>query len=218
MDASPLPMTVTLPASDGPEPDARLGAGLSRVDGPLKACGEARYAADFDVPGLAHATLVQSRIACGRVRAIDAAAARALPGVLWVMTPFNAPRLPEGGQAGIKPPAGRVLSLLQDERVHYDGQPIAVVVAETLEASRQAARLLQVEYDEETPVLDFQQAKAEAHAPKEAQGQAPDSRRGDPQAGWDAAAHRHEATYTTPLEHHNPLETTPRWPPGRARS
>lgn len=205
MDASPLPMTVT-PAAGGDQ-DGRLGGSLSRVDGPLKVCGEARYAADFDAPGLAHATMVLSRIACGRVRAIDDSAAKREPGVLLVMTPFNAPRLPEGGQAGIKPPAGRTLSLLQDDRVHYDGQPVAVVVAETLEASRQAARLLKVEYEEETPVLDFGQAKAEAHPPEEAQGQEPDSARGDAQGGWAEAAHRHEATYTTPLEHHNPLET-----------
>jgi xanthine dehydrogenase YagR molybdenum-binding subunit len=200
-------MTVTLPAGDLPEADARLGSGLSRVDGPLKVCGEARYAADFDAPDLAHATLVLSRIACGRVRAIDDATARAQPGVLRVMTPFNAPRLPKGAQSAVKPPAGRTLSLLQDDRVHYDGQPIAVVVAETLEASRQAARLLRVEYEEQKPVLDFGQAKAKAHPPKDAQGQQPDSRRGDPQGGWAAAAHRHAATYTTPLEHHNPLET-----------
>jgi xanthine dehydrogenase YagR molybdenum-binding subunit len=199
------PLSLTSPA--GGAEDGRLGGGLARVDGPLKVCGQARYAGDFSLPGLAHATLVLSRIAAGRIRAMDTAAAQAHPGVLLVMTPFNAPRLPKGGQAGVKPPAGRTLSLLQDERVHYDGQPIAVVVAETLEASRQAARLLQVQYDEETPQLDFEAAKAEAHPPKEAQGQEPDSARGDVQAGWRAAAHRHEATYTTPLEHHNPLET-----------
>ncbi|WP_157271559.1 xanthine dehydrogenase family protein molybdopterin-binding subunit [Azohydromonas aeria] len=205
MEASPTPQTVTPVGLN--EPDGRLGGGLSRVDGPLKVCGEARYAADFDAPNLAHATMLQSRIAAGRVRSIDTAAALAHPGVLHVMTPFNAPRLPEGGQAGVKPPAGRVLSLLQDDRVHYDGQPIAVVVAETLEASRHAARLLRVAYEEETPQLDFEAAKAEAHPPKEAQGQQPDSARGDPAGGFASAAHRHEATYTTPLEHHNPLET-----------
>ncbi|MDZ5459341.1 xanthine dehydrogenase family protein molybdopterin-binding subunit [Azohydromonas lata] len=204
MDATST-LTLTSPAV-GAE-DGKLGGALSRVDGPLKVCGQARYAADFHLPGLTHATLVQSRVAAGRLRAIDTKSAEAHPGVLLVMTFFNAPRLPEGGQAGIKPPAGRTLSLLQDDRVHYDGQPIAVVVAETLEASRQGARLLQVEYDQEPPQLDFEAAKAQAHPPKEAQGQEPDSRRGDVEAAWSQAAHRLEATYTTPLEHHNPLET-----------
>jgi xanthine dehydrogenase YagR molybdenum-binding subunit len=187
-------------------PGALVGAGLDRVDGPLKVCGLAPYVTDFDAAGLAHATLVPSTIACGRVAAIDASQALAHPGVLMVLTPFNAPRLPEGGQAGIKPPAGRVLSLLQDDRVHYDRQPIAVVVAETLEASRQGARLLRVDYSRDTPILDFEQAKAEAHPPEEAQGQQPDSARGDFDAGWQDATHRHEATYLTPTEHHNPLE------------
>jgi xanthine dehydrogenase YagR molybdenum-binding subunit len=204
MDAfSPLSLSSPAEGADA----GKLGGGLSRVDGPLKVCGQARYAADFSLPGLTHATLVLSRIAAGRIRAMDTAATLAHPGVLLVMTPFNAPRLPERGQAGVKPPAGRTLSLLQDERVHYDGQPIAVVVAETLEASRQGARLIQVEYDEETPKLDFDAAKAEAHPPDDAQGQEPDSARGDVDGGWHAAAHRMEATYTTPLEHHNPLET-----------
>ncbi|NML14505.1 xanthine dehydrogenase family protein molybdopterin-binding subunit [Azohydromonas caseinilytica] len=196
----------TLGAPAGSDESGKLGTGLNRVDGPLKVCGLARYTGDFYAPGLTHATMLQSRIAAGRVKRIDTAAALAHPGVLHVMTHLNAPRLPEGGQAGIKPPAGRTLSLLQDDRVHYDGQPIAVVVAETLEASRQGARLLKVEVEEETPVLDFEAAKAEAHPPEEAQGQEPDSQRGDPAGGWSAAAHRHEATYTTPLQHHNPLE------------
>jgi xanthine dehydrogenase YagR molybdenum-binding subunit len=194
-----------------------LGTGLDRVDGPLKVTGQARYAGDFDAENLAHATMVPSTIACGRIRSIDVSKALAHPGVLAVMTPFNAPRLPEGGQAGVKPPAGRVLSLLQDDRVHYDRQPIAVVIAETLESSRQAARLLGIDYERERPMLDFDEAKSEAHPPEQAQGQQPDSSRGDVDAAWQAAVHRHEAVYSTPEEHHNPLEphvTMAQWDDG----
>jgi xanthine dehydrogenase YagR molybdenum-binding subunit len=186
---------------------ATLGRPVDRVDGPLKVCGLARYTADVFAEELAHATLMLSTIASGRIVSIDTDAACALPGVLAVLTPFNAPRLPEGGQAGIRPPASRVLSLLQDDRVHYDRQPVAVIIADSLEVSRQAARLLHIDYAAEPAQLDFEAAKAEAHAPKEVLGQSPDSRRGDVDAAWSQAAHRHEALYTTPTEHHNPLET-----------
>ncbi|AKJ31795.1 xanthine dehydrogenase family protein molybdopterin-binding subunit [Caldimonas brevitalea] len=186
---------------------ALVGRPVDRVDGPLKVCGQAKYVADVAVPGLVHATMVLSTVSRARVRRIDTTAATALPGVLCVMTHENAPRLPEGGRAAIKPPAGRTLALLQDDQVHYDRQPIAVVVAESLEVSRHAARLLQVDYEPLETALDFEAGKVGAHPPKEAQGQTPDSVRGDVAPHWNAAAHRVEAVYTTPTEHHNPLET-----------
>ena len=109
------------------------GQGIDRVDGTLKVCGRAPFAAEFAVPGLAHAVLVTSNVASGRIVRMNVAAASALPGVIAVLTPMNTPRLPQKGQAGVEPPAGRVLSLLQDDVVSYNNQPIAVAVADTLE-------------------------------------------------------------------------------------
>src|SRR3954467_8441439 len=94
-----------------------IGQPVDRADGALKVRGEARYAAEFAPPRLAHAVIVRSTIANGRVQSGDTGAARALPGVLLVMTHANAPKLPNKGDTGLKPPAGRSLSLLQDDTV-----------------------------------------------------------------------------------------------------
>ncbi|WKB53606.1 xanthine dehydrogenase family protein molybdopterin-binding subunit [Eleftheria terrae] len=186
---------------------AVLGQPIDRVDGPLKVCGQAHYVGDLQRPGMAHAVLLLSSIARGRVAGLDSSAALALPGVLAVMTHENAPRVPDGGRAGMKPPAGRTLFLLQDDQVHHDRQPIAVVVAETLEAAREAAQRVQVRYEPAPACLDPVAGRAAAHAPKAVQGRPADSLRGDLQLGWQQAVHRVEASYATPTEHHNPLET-----------
>ncbi|SHM92330.1 xanthine dehydrogenase family protein molybdopterin-binding subunit [Rhizobacter sp. OV335] len=183
------------------------GQPLDRTDGPLKVCGQARYAAEFTLPRMVHAQMVLSTVPSARVRRIDSRAARALPGVLMVMTHENAMRLPKGGKAAVKPPAGRVLTLLQGDQVHYNGQPVALVVAETLEQCREAARRLVITYaPSPDAVLDLAAARAKAHAPKEVQQQKPDSSRGDLAAGMQAASQVVSGLYTTPIEHHNPME------------
>lgn len=190
-------------AGSGPS----VGTPLSRVDGPLKVTGAARYAAETPTGRLVHGVLVQSTVAAGRIRRIDTASARRAPGVLLVLTHLNAPRLPQGGKAGagIHPPD--VLTLLQDDEVYYNGQPIAVVVADTLERATEAATLVRVSYDARRPVLDAQATLSRARTPKKIVGQEPDSRRGNVEAGLSAAEVRVEQTYTTPLENHNPMET-----------
>jgi xanthine dehydrogenase YagR molybdenum-binding subunit len=184
------------------------GQPMNRTDGPLKVCGQARYAAEFLLPRMVHARLVLSTVPSGRIGRIDTRAAMAVPGVLLVMTHENAMRLPKGGKAAVQPPAGRVLSLLQDDVVHYNGQPIALVVAETLEQCREAAQRLAITYAPlpDAPALDFDQARAKAYAPKEVQRQKPDTSRGDLAAGLQAASQVVSRTYTTPIEHHNPME------------
>ena len=183
------------------------GQPLDRTDGPLKVCGQARYAAEFTLPRMVHAQMVLSTVPSARVRRIDSRAALALPGVLMVMTHENAMRLPKGGKAAVKPPAGRVLTLLQDDQVHYNGQPVALVVAETLEQCREAARRLVITYaPSPDAVLDLAAARARVHAPKEVQQQKPDSSRGDLAAGMQAASQVVSGLYTTPIEHHNPME------------
>jgi len=182
------------------------GQGIDRVDGRLKVTWRAPYAAEFAVPGLAHAVLVTSTVASGRIVRMDVAAASALPGVLAVLTPMNAPRLPQGGKAGVDPPAGRVLSLLQDDLVAYNRQPVALVVADTLERAAQGARLVRVVYATGEPKLDFAAAKAGAFPPQRANREPTDHARGAVDAAIAQAPASVDVVYTTPIEHHNPME------------
>lgn len=193
-----------------------IGTAVDRVDGDLKATGRAPYTADVTLPGMTHAVLVLSTIACGRISAIDHLDASRMPGVLAVMTHLNAPRLPEGGNA-IGPPAGRRLTLLQDDRVHYNRQPIAVVVAATLDQAAAAATRVKVTYEAGTARLRFDAGRRGAHAPPDVLGEATDSMRGSFSAAMPEAA-AVVATYTTPMEHHNPMEphaTVAQWQDGR---
>jgi xanthine dehydrogenase YagR molybdenum-binding subunit len=184
-----------------------IGQPLNRTDGRLKVTGAARYSAEHPLPHLAHAVLVTSTIPGGRIAGIDSTDSAKMPGVLLVMTHLNAPRLPAGGKAGAgSPPAGRVMNLLQENRIYYNNQPIAVVVADTLERARAAAQRLRVSYQRHDATLDFAQAKLATHKPEKVKEDPPDTRRGDLQAGLGNAAAQVEAVYTTPMEHHNPME------------
>lgn len=183
------------------------GAPLDRTDGILKVTGRACYTADHRLPGLVHAVMVTSTIPSGEMTAMDTAASEGMPGVRLVMTPFNAPRLPKGGKAGADTPtAGHVMHLLQDTAVHYNNQPIAVVVADTLEQARAAAARLSVSYRAHDAVLDFGKARAQAGKPQGEDAGGADSRRGDVAAALRAATTTVDAVYTTPMEHHNPME------------
>ena len=188
--------------------EAFTGQGMNRVDGKLKVCGRATFAGEQAVPKMAHATLLTSTVPEGRITRMDTHAAERAPGFIAVLTPFNAPRLPEGGKAAVNPPAGRVLSLLQDDTVFYNGQPIGIVVADTLEHAVAAARLVRTTYASGPgkAVLDFDRAKLSAYAPENIQQEPADTRRGDVVAAMRDAATTVQATYTTPVEHHNPME------------
>jgi xanthine dehydrogenase YagR molybdenum-binding subunit len=187
-----------------------VGAPLDRIDGRQKVTGAARYAAEFQVPDVAHVVMITSTIAKGRVRHMDTAAAERTPGVLAVLTPFNAPRLAEStGVNSSSPgqPPSRVPTLLQDDRVHYNGQPIGLVVADTFEHATAAAHLVRITYDEERPDLDVStgpKAPGSAVHPTGAEPKA--TARGDVVKGLAAAAVTVDHTYTTPLENHNPME------------
>lgn len=185
---------------------SNVGQPLDRTDGLLKVTGRARYAAEFQVPRLVHAVLVQSAVPAGRITRVDTHVAQAMPGVLLVMTHENAPRLPNGGKPALEPPAGRVLSLLQDDQVHYNGQPVALVVGDTLEHAQAAARMVRLEVTQQPARLDFESARTDAHSPGKVQMQSADTARGDMAAGMAQAAQRIEAIYGTPMETHNPME------------
>ena len=186
-----------------------IGAPAERVDGPLKVRGRASYAADTALPGLTHAVILTSAVASGSITSIDTAAALAVPGVLAVMTHDNAPKLgsvafPQAGQA--RAAAGHELKLLQDERVHWWGQTIGVVVAETLEAANEAATLVEVKYAAKAPQVDLAGASTQAFVPKsDPYGQALETKRGEPEAALSRAAHVIDATYRTATNNHNPI-------------
>lgn len=184
-----------------------IGAPINRVDAWAKVSGGARYSAEHPVENLAHAVLVTSTVPSGRVKRIDAAEAQGLPGVLHIMTHENAMRLPRETKEGkVAPPVGRVLSLLQDDAVHYNNQPIAVVVAETFEAAREAAARLRIAYERTPARLDFEEAKQHTHPPEKVLTQKTDTQRGDLQAGLLSGTARIDASYRTPVENHNPIE------------
>jgi xanthine dehydrogenase YagR molybdenum-binding subunit len=184
---------------------ATVGKPLDRVDGRLKVTGKAAYSAEIRVANIAYATIVSSTIAKGRVRDIDVRAAERAPGVLAVLTPKNAPKL-AGGSTPSKS-GGRMVQLLQDDRVLYDGQPVAVVVADTFERSRAAAAMLDVRYESTTPdtllVPDHPRA---IPPPTQPPRTPPDSNRGDADGALGPAATRIDATFTTPHQTHNPME------------
>jgi xanthine dehydrogenase YagR molybdenum-binding subunit len=174
-----------------------------RYDGLAKVTGKAKYAAEFTVKDPAYAFIVQSTIPNGSVAAIDQSAAMRAPGVLTIMTPFNAPKLPS---PKIQPPASRHITLLQETAVFYSGQPIAVVVASSLEQAKFAANLLKISYKREPAKLDFTGRLSEARPPNQPGREPADSTRGDIAASLAKSRVRIEETYTTPIQNHNPME------------
>jgi xanthine dehydrogenase YagR molybdenum-binding subunit len=183
-----------------------IGQGMDRTDGYLKVTGGARYSAEQLIPGLAHAVMVTSTIPSGTIISIDTGKASAMPGVLAVITHQNAPRLPKQEKPPPGSPGGAKLSLLQDNIVHYNGQPIAVVVADTLERARDAARSLSIRYAASSAVLDFKKAKLKLRKPPSTPERPTDSSRGNISGSMARAASTMHAVYTTPLENHNPME------------
>jgi xanthine dehydrogenase YagR molybdenum-binding subunit len=181
-----------------------IGQPLTRRDGVLKVKGEARYAADNHPPGMLHAALAVSAIARGRVTFLDVQAAKNHPGVVEVMTPANRPPLAEDPDAKTNPFMFR-LELLQNDSVRYANQPIAVVIAETLEAATEGAALLSPRY-EALPARAGLDAGESFVPPSVGIGHPPEIKRGDVEAGLAAAAKRIEATYETPAQYHNAME------------
>jgi xanthine dehydrogenase YagR molybdenum-binding subunit len=181
-----------------------IGQPLTRRDGVLKVTGNARYAADNNPEGLLHAVMAVSSIARGRVASLDLAAARGHPGVVEVMTPGNRPPLAGDPDEKTNPFAFR-MELLQNDRVRYANQPIAVVIAETLEAAAEGARLLAPRYEAEAPRVSLE--TAERFVPKAVGvGSPAEERKGDVEAGLAGAARQVEATYHTPAQFHNAME------------
>lgn len=191
-----------------------IGRPLERVDGRAKVTGTARYSTEVPATGMAHACLVGARIAAGRVTSVDASHVWEEPGVLAVLTHENLPRI--AGQPPLVPslfggPApGETFFPMQDGTVHYAGQHIAVVVADTHERAQHAASLLRVEYEESTPLTGIDQAGDRSYEPGTIfAGLLPGrSTRGDVEAGLAGADVVVEGTFDYAANNHNPLETS----------
>jgi xanthine dehydrogenase YagR molybdenum-binding subunit len=183
---------------------SNIGQPLTRRDGLLKVKGEARYAADNHPPGMLHAVLAVSSIARGRVKFLDVQAAKRHLGVVEVMTPANRPPLAEDPDAKTNPFMFR-LDLLQNDSVRYANQPIAVVIAETLEAATEGAALLKPKYEVLPPRVGLDAGESFV-PPAVGIGNPAVIERGDVEAGLAAASKRVGATYETPAQYHNAME------------
>ncbi len=176
-----------------------IGAPLDRIDGAQKVTGAARYAYEYPVEGVTYVFPVQSTIAKGRVVSIDASAARALPGVIDVLSHENAPRL--------APLDDAELAVFQSDAVAYHGQFVAAVVAGTSEIARQAASLVVVRYEEQPHDVELRADRGDLSTPERlSNGDETDTESGDVETALASSPISLDHTYTTPAEHNNPLE------------
>ena len=176
----------------------RTGPGRPRVEAPLKLTGAARYAADHHPDGVLHAVLVGAPVAAGRLRGVNTEAARVLPGVTAVLTAADLPRFPELSA----PSAVRVMPF-SDDRIRFEGQPVAIVLAESTEAAEAGRAAVAVDCEAEAPVLIGQGRREPAMGDDEVV-----FTKGDVDAARDRAALRIEQTYLQPPRHHHAMETS----------
>ncbi len=192
------------------EPRA-IGRPLERVDGVAKVTGTAPYAFEQPVADPLYVCPLQAAIARGRIAGVDTAAAEALAGVVAVITHKNAPRLGSDKD--------KEAWILQSDEIHFRGQLIGAVVAESPEIARQAADLVRVEYAEQPHDVELRADGQDLYAPAHVNPSYPtDTEEGDVEAALAAAAVTIDQTYTTPMEHHNPMEphtTVAIWEDGR---
>jgi len=185
-----------------------IGASVSRIDGPLRVKGQAKFAAEFPLERMTYAAVAYSTIAKGRLVALEVGAAEAAPGVVLVMTYRNAPRLKPMPlfMSAAKAAGGDNLPILQDDRIHWNGQPIAVVIAETQEQADHAKSLIRDTYAEEAAVTSFSAAKEQGTETGKFMGEPLQKKIGDAETGLGDAAITVDNTYTTPRHNHNAIE------------
>ena len=182
-----------------------VGQPISRIDGRLKVTGGARYTADIPVEAIVHGAIVYSTIANGRTLSIDTAAAENAPGVLDVLTHKNMPRMNQQSWSHLRP-QGQTYLPLQDDRIHYAGQPLALVIAATLDQANYAGTLIKVAYEARPPVVfDLRTAKEDAVEPPQRMWPLSSSV-GDADKAIAGAAVKIQQTYTMSDRHHNPME------------
>lgn len=199
-----------------------IGKPVTRIDGPLKVAGAAPFAAEFPLEGMVYGAIVHSTIARGRIVALDTTAAEAAAGVVTVMTWRNAPRLkaPPVFLSNPKAASGDNLPVMQDDEIHWNGQPIALIVAQTQEQADHAKSLVRATYAAASAVTDIEAAKAKGTKPGVFMGQPLHNAIGDAEAALAEAPVTVDATYTTPGHNHNAIElhaVTAYWQDGTLR-
>ncbi len=198
-----------------------IGQPFDRLDGAAKVTGAATFSADYRIEGLVHAVLVHSSIAKGRMVRIDSAEALACSGVIEVITHLNAPKMkdpPLTDGAGGADNAGSSAPVLNTDRIYWNGQPVALVIADTLERAEHAASRVRVEYAREAASVSFDTAKRGAERPKQVMGDDTDVIHGDAEAALAAATYQVDQRFQTPRYNHNAIEahaTIAAWDGGR---
>lgn len=180
-----------------------IGKGVDRYEGPLKVTGTAAYAYEVTPPSPpAYGVMVGAEIATGRIVDVDTAAADAAPGVLAVWTHRNVPAQPPRGTKAHPRSTSGSRPALENDRVAYFGQPVAFVVADTLENASAAAKLVRLTYEADRPDVDFPERLADAGMPPGEQ----DTEIGDFEAGFSASEVKLDETWTTPIQNHCQME------------
>ncbi|RYD68194.1 MAG: xanthine dehydrogenase family protein molybdopterin-binding subunit [Verrucomicrobiaceae bacterium] len=197
---------------------AYTGSPANRVDGAAKVTGSARYAAEFEGPELLHGHVVSSSIARGKILSVDITEAENVPGIVKVFTHENTPHFAwlDRSYRDQVAPDGSPLRPLHDRQILFHGQPIALVVAHSPERATYAASLVSVTYEEDRHATDLAGERANAYmAPASRSGiELPPKPRGNPDEVYHAAGLTLKEDYTTPVQHHNPMElfaTTAIW-------
>ncbi|WP_026019679.1 xanthine dehydrogenase family protein molybdopterin-binding subunit [Komagataeibacter europaeus] len=186
-----------------------IGQPVSRIDGVAKVTGQAKYAAEPHPPGMLYGVVVNSPIARGRIETIHDAEARQIPGVIEIMTHLNRPHaalFEKSYMDGLGVP-GAPYRPLHDGEIHFNGQPVAVVFAETFEAAREAAMLVRVDYERWPHNANFEVALHQKYMPSKTRSNyVPPKPRGDAAAAYALSAVKIESRYHLAPEHHNPME------------
>jgi xanthine dehydrogenase YagR molybdenum-binding subunit len=186
-----------------------IGQQASRLDGPAKVAGKARFAADVVVPNLDYATLVHSPVTRGRITRLDCKAAEAAPGVILVMTHLNMPRIgpvPLISMSDMSAVGNSAVPIMQDPRIRYNGQVIALVLAETQLQADHAASLVVAEFEKEPAKTIFSEAKADARTLTSILVERNHIRIGLPEDELRKSAFSVDNVYHTPGHNHNAIE------------
>jgi xanthine dehydrogenase YagR molybdenum-binding subunit len=189
-----------------------FGKPLNRADGNAKVTGEAKYAAEFHAPDLLHGYVVNSTITRGSIKDIHAEQAEAISGVIKVFTHKNRDSTAwlDLKYTDMDAPPGVPFKPLHDKKIRYNGQPIALVVAESFELARYAASLVEIEYDLEEHETDMLNNLKDARKPKSGLASLlkppPPKPKGEAELAFEASSFKARGRFVHGMEHHNPIE------------
>jgi xanthine dehydrogenase YagR molybdenum-binding subunit len=206
------PATTETQSNQSPSPKPAtgiIGSRMDRVDARLKVTGRAHYAADYPLQNMAYGVAIRSTIARGRITGFDLEKAKAMPGVITIITHENTPPVFRArGEFDTATKQGEKRQVFEDDRVHYVGQFIGLVVANTLEEAVEAQKVVKVNYADEPGIYNYDAAIAAnlKYEPEQMFGEPLKTERGDAQTALASATVKVQGKYSTPVEHHNPME------------